>query len=320
MQIAQIQIQLLSLEQNIDTNPKSNSFVGLKILLLLTLLSGCTLPVIIKVYNQNYSLKKIKAKGQDRQIHKKYYPNTSKSNQQSYQQHELFGSSNNWQSRTSDYSNQRFSNTNHGGDIDYTSPLSKKKNYQRTNNNQTSKIQTFSNHPISKNSRGQLKNSKYSATNIVNKTQKKQALPKSVSPVTYVPSNLENPNISDRGILEIYDKNPRELSKKSIKVAAARESIEQRRAGIKTPILFTETTSDSYWIIPDPKDNNRFFLVPKPNLVINSLIYQTIKDIFNCQGYQDRTSNKFQLKEFAVVQSEDSGCWKLIKPGELIFS
>lgn len=130
---------------------------------------------------------------------------------------------------------------------------------------------------------------------------------------------------SDRDIefLEQYNNNPRSLSNNATKVAATRESIEQIRSGIKTPLILKKDENDSYWILnePIPKDGY-FYLVPKANLIINDRIYQTVEDIFTCQGYEYRTSNNFKLSCPAVVKLSDSyeDEWELVQPGELEFT
>ncbi|MEM7590052.1 MAG: hypothetical protein AAF383_00755 [Cyanobacteria bacterium P01_A01_bin.83] len=127
----------------------------------------------------------------------------------------------------------------------------------------------------------------------------------------------------DLEVLKQYNDNPRTLAINAIKVAATRESIEEIRTGIKTPLILKQDENDSYWILnePIPKDKY-FYLVPKANLIINDRIYQTVEDIFTCQGYQDRTSNNFKLKSPAVVKlsADFDDQWELVQPGELVFS
>ena len=130
-----------------------------------------------------------------------------------------------------------------------------------------------------------------------------------------------------QSLIELYNSNPGLLASKSTMVAATRESIEQRRTGYNTPIIFTQTDNDSYWIVNKKLlvEDDYFYLVPKAYLIINSRIYQTIEDIFVCQNYANRSSNKFQLVQPAIVKlisdSEDyEDKWELVKPGELNFS
>ncbi|MDJ0903360.1 MAG: hypothetical protein QNJ55_31630 [Xenococcus sp. MO_188.B8] len=129
-----------------------------------------------------------------------------------------------------------------------------------------------------------------------------------------------------QSLIKSYNSNPGLLASKSTMVAATRESIEQRRTGYNTPIIFTQTDNDSYWIIYKKLlvEDDYFYLVPKANLIINSRIYQTIEDIFVCQNYSNRSSNKFQLGQPAIVKltadSEDSEeKWELVEPGKLNF-
>lgn len=131
-------------------------------------------------------------------------------------------------------------------------------------------------------------------------------------------------NLEDsESLIDTYNSNPETLSNNVIKVAATKESIEQRRTGKQTQIIFTKISNESCWIIQEfSLQNGYLYLVPKANLIINDPIYQTIEDIFVCQGYHDRTSNQFSLVNPAIVKSdsENENEWQLIQPGELIFS
>ena len=127
--------------------------------------------------------------------------------------------------------------------------------------------------------------------------------------------------VTEEDLIVMYRENPQLLLQKVIKVEVIKESIERTIAGTKPEIMFKETSNDHYWIILEPElENNCYFLVPKPNLEINSLIYPSIKNIFNCTGYNDRTSNKFNLKLSAMVQIQSASSWKLIGTGEITFS
>ncbi|MEM7590049.1 MAG: hypothetical protein AAF383_00740 [Cyanobacteria bacterium P01_A01_bin.83] len=118
----------------------------------------------------------------------------------------------------------------------------------------------------------------------------------------------------------IVDYNTKTLKEKVFKVAPSRESIEQIRTGVKTSLILKQDQNDSYWVLlePRPLDDN-YYLVPKFGLVINDRIYQTVEDIFICQGYQNRTSNAFKLIRPAIVEFLKNNEWKLLHPGELKF-
>ncbi len=119
----------------------------------------------------------------------------------------------------------------------------------------------------------------------------------------------------------MYRQNPQLLSHKIIKLEVNKKSIQRTKTRYKPDIIFKKASNDSYWIIMEPKlENNCYFLVPKPNLEINSLIYPSIENIFNCTGYNNRTSNKFNLKLSAMVQIHSTSSWKLIGAGEITFS
>ncbi|MEM8719538.1 MAG: hypothetical protein AAGE84_09555 [Cyanobacteria bacterium P01_G01_bin.39] len=144
------------------------------------------------------------------------------------------------------------------------------------------------------------------------------------SNAVYFPQLAQTNRFTDvESLTGFYNKNPRALSNRVAKVAATRESIEQRRSGIKTPLIFKENDNDSYWIVNEfLLPDNSFYLLPKANLIINDRIYQTVEYIFTCQGYEYKTSNNFELRRPAVVRlsADFDDQWELVQPGELVFS
>ena len=310
----------------IDANSERNKFLSFKALLVLFVLSGCTFFIIYKAYKQNNSVKQIKIK--DNQINQNYYQKNTVKPSQPYRRRNNYSSTAIRNQRTSSEKKSTYQgkSLNRRGITNYSASskdLSNKNSSSKLNRSRYDHQHLTGEHqsPQAPSFYGGVTVTKQalnlnenSATNLFPTRTAKQSSSKSVTNIS------DKPNTLGEEIVAIYHRNPRELSIKVIKVAATSESIEQRRAGMKTPIRFTETSNYSYWIIREPKTDNNYFLVPKPNLVINSHIYQTIEDIFSCQGYQNRASNKFKLKLSAVVQSEGEGSWKLIEPGELIFS
>ena len=127
--------------------------------------------------------------------------------------------------------------------------------------------------------------------------------------------------VTEEDLILMYRKNWQFLRQKSITVAITRESIKRIKTGQKSDILFKEADSGGYWIVLEPKlENNCYFLVPNPILEINSLTLQSIDKIFTCTRYNNRTSDKFNLKYSAMVRVHSSTSWKLIGTGELTFS
>ena len=127
--------------------------------------------------------------------------------------------------------------------------------------------------------------------------------------------------ITEEDLIIAYRQNPQLLSEKAIKVQITRESIQRSKAGEETEIIFKRATNDSYWILMEPVlGNNCYFLVPNPNLEVNSLIFPSIENIFNCKGYHNRSSSRFNLKLSAMVQIHSTSSWKLIGTGELVFN
>ncbi|MEM8719535.1 MAG: hypothetical protein AAGE84_09540 [Cyanobacteria bacterium P01_G01_bin.39] len=117
-----------------------------------------------------------------------------------------------------------------------------------------------------------------------------------------------------------YNKNPKNLAQNIVKVAATQESIEQRRSGIKTPLILKPSDNDSYWVVIDEqtKEGN-YYVVPKANLIISHRIYFTVKYIFTCKGFNNKISNNFTLFHPAEVRFIKGDEYELLKPGELRF-
>ncbi|MDJ0903359.1 MAG: hypothetical protein QNJ55_31625 [Xenococcus sp. MO_188.B8] len=322
-----VYIELLGLQQknsltldNIDAIAEGNRFFSLKGLLVLLVLSGCAFFIIRQAYNKNNLVKQIKTKEKNNHINKNYDQNTIKSSQPYRQHNNGFSAENkNKQTRAGRTPHYQNPNNNQRGMTDYSSSTKDfiNNNIRRSPTRSSYSHSKSTKPPYEQKAKSYFNLEEDSTTNLFPTRTEHQPISKSASPVTHT---SDQPNILDEELKAIYHHNPRELLKKVIKVAATRESIEQRRSGFETPITFTETSNDSYWIILEPKSDNGYYLVPKPNLVINSRIHQTIEDIFSCQGYQNRTSNKFKLELFATVQSEGGRSWKLVEPGELLFS
>lgn len=117
-----------------------------------------------------------------------------------------------------------------------------------------------------------------------------------------------------------YNRSPNKLAKNIIKVAATKESIEQRRSGIKTPLILKKNDNDSYWVILEERiQDDNYYLVPKANLIIGDRIYRTVEYIFTCQGYENKSSNNFILVRPAEVKFTRNQEFELLKPGELKF-
>ncbi|MEM8719537.1 MAG: hypothetical protein AAGE84_09550 [Cyanobacteria bacterium P01_G01_bin.39] len=263
-----------------DADLPNNSIFNFKALIVLTLLSSCAIAIVIVAYKQNKYFRQIKTIYKDQYISQQPEHNPQDLDSLNQDKQEISG--------IPDYPNT------------YKNHHSKTKQHHPRQYNQKLTKPSFNLND-------------YSTSHLITKNHTTQSIPQSSFPTTYIPS--------EEALVTTYTQDPKILAKKAIKVAATRESIEQRRAGIKTAILFTETGNDSYWIALEPElEDHHYFLVPKPNLVINSRIYQTIEYIFRCPGYQNRASNKFQLKLPAVVQFNGSDCWKLVKSGELTFS
>ena len=258
----------------VDNSAKQTRFLNFNTLIVLTLLSSCTIFIILRAYKQNQVL------DQDRE------PETSPND-------------------VKDYLHNVEKIENQAREIlNSTNQIIENKKKDRVTN------------PLSspqKQSQPKIKSSGASATQTFS-TKTPQPVRQTFSPTV---TSL----VTEEDLIVMYRENPQLLLQKVIKVEVIKESIERTIAGTKPEIMFKETSNDHYWIVLEPElENNCYFLVPKPNLEINSLIYPSIENIFNCTGYNDRTSNKFNLKLSAMVQIQSASSWKLIGTGEITFS
>ena len=124
-------------------------------------------------------------------------------------------------------------------------------------------------------------------------------------------------------LIAYYNSNPKVLEDSIEIVTASEESIQFKRIGGDMQIIFKNSRSGNYWLLPQPiiRDGYTYYcLVPKAQLVVNQHNYNTIRDIFNCTDYENRSSSKFRLKYAASVQKNQQGSWELIAPGEIVFS
>jgi len=125
-------------------------------------------------------------------------------------------------------------------------------------------------------------------------------------------------------LITYYNSNPKVLEDSIEIVTASEESIQFKRIGGNTQIIFKNSRSGNYWLLPQPiiRDGYKYYcLVPKAELVVNQHNYNTIRDIFHCTDYGNRSSSKkFRLSCAASVQKNQQGSWELIAPGEIVFS
>ncbi|MEL4894575.1 hypothetical protein [Crocosphaera sp. Alani8] len=147
-----------------------------------------------------------------------------------------------------------------------------------------------------------------------------------IPPYTQAEEKVIKPDLdyikSEADLLPVYNNNYKALLRQIVIMTATEESIEKKREGYDYPIIFSESNNGNYWLTLMPQfESPHYCLVPKRNLIINEHNYEAVRYIFNCIGYENRTSNKFIVRQTAIVYWEDKekNCY-LCEPGELIFS
>ncbi|WP_013325772.1 hypothetical protein [Gloeothece verrucosa] len=132
--------------------------------------------------------------------------------------------------------------------------------------------------------------------------------------------NLDDIKTED-DLISLYNNNYKALLEQIVIVTATKKSVEDKRAGYDSLITFEELDSGSYWITDVPQFKTpHYFLVPKKNLIINEHNYESVKYVFDCRRYDERSSNKFVLRKAAIVYWDDSaGKFCLYELGEVVF-
>jgi len=128
---------------------------------------------------------------------------------------------------------------------------------------------------------------------------------------------------TEEDLIAYYNSNPKVLEDSIEIVTASEESIQFKRIGGDKQIIFEHSRSGNYWLLWQPiiRDGYKCYcLVPKAELIVNQHNYNTIRDIFHCTDYENRSSSKFCLKYAASVHKNQQGSWELIAPGEIVFS
>ena len=119
-----------------------------------------------------------------------------------------------------------------------------------------------------------------------------------------------------------YNKNPRAVVSNIPRVGVIQASIEGIRSRKNLSIIFTtEVVNGIYTVLDKPSlKSDYYFLVPQAGLVINEIQYRNhVWVIFECVGYENKTSKHFKLLYPAVVKAISDEKWELVKPGKLEF-
>ena len=116
--------------------------------------------------------------------------------------------------------------------------------------------------------------------------------------------------------ISTYEQNPRLLLKNAIEVSEADQSIDQRRLGGAQGVILQKVRRGNYWIL---NEGGTDYVVPKDNIKINEYNLETVRNLFECQGYRSEYSG-FKLIKPAIVSYVSRGeVWQLVELGVLQF-
>ena len=113
-----------------------------------------------------------------------------------------------------------------------------------------------------------------------------------------------------------YQQNPRLLSRNAIEVSETDQSIDKRRLGGGKGAILQKARRGNYWIL---NEGGTDYVVPKDNIKINEYNLETVRNLFECQGYRSEYSG-FKLIKPAIVSYVSRGeVWQLVELGVLQF-
>lgn len=118
-------------------------------------------------------------------------------------------------------------------------------------------------------------------------------------------------------IVQNYNANPSAIASSAEGVSETEESIYRRRRDSSiTQVNLQKVSNYSYWIVVDAENN--YWLVPKPDLKLNPMNFDTFQSLFNYQG-QPSDSRLHLQKPARVTPQNTSGEWELIDRGDVDF-
>ena len=121
---------------------------------------------------------------------------------------------------------------------------------------------------------------------------------------------------SDLQLISMYQHDARSLLKNAIEVSETEQSIDQRRLGGGQGAILQKVRRGNYCIL---NEGGVDYMVPKNNIKINEHSLETVKNLFECQGYRSGYSG-FQLIKPARVSAISRGeTWQLVELGVLQF-
>jgi hypothetical protein len=115
-----------------------------------------------------------------------------------------------------------------------------------------------------------------------------------------------------------YNLGLEELEKNALEVAPTTQDFTpQEDNTLPQEIIFQKQLKGQYWIT---KVDDFYYLVPKLNILITKLSYQSLQNFFECYSYKPGISTKIQLlKPARVCVVEDEQEWEFIQKGVIQF-
>ncbi len=118
-------------------------------------------------------------------------------------------------------------------------------------------------------------------------------------------------------IVQNYSHSPEALESYIVeRVTETDESLASRRNSGQAPILLKPSANSNYWIFRGEDQNS--WLVPKNDLKLTSISYETFQALFDCQEY--RPNQKLQIiRPAKVFFNFSTNAWELERKGQVQF-
>jgi outer membrane murein-binding lipoprotein Lpp len=117
-------------------------------------------------------------------------------------------------------------------------------------------------------------------------------------------------------LIDTYHEEPSLIFLKGIEVSETEESISNRQFNITNPIVLENNRQGNYLIVKEKKTD---YLIPKPNLTINSDNYLSLEGLFECRNYSPTYSSFKLIKPARVLGILGGLNWCLEEKGILQF-
>lgn len=127
------------------------------------------------------------------------------------------------------------------------------------------------------------------------------------APVNREPAYLSDYNNRQKNFAEIY---------KAIVVDREVDNYNLSRAGQTEEVILTAENRGNYCLFTC---ENTTYIVPSQKLKIREDKLNEVKDLFDCENYQESNYNNFVLSKPALVIQQVNGNWRLKEKGTLIF-